>query len=272
MIIAINEQNEKWLAEDANKEQQFYCPVCNEKVVLKKGRKKMAHFAHFPNSKCRLDDLIREPESAEHIKIKYSLYHYLKNLGVKNVEVEKYFKEARSDVYFEVNNNKVVIEIQKSTLNPEIFKKRMNFYTKNNIAVIWIIAPSTINKNIKINDSENEFAEYHKYFSLKEWIKDIAKLYCGYIFTIDEENNIIPIRFNNISIYIEEKTVYNEDRCEYIEVGGYTKTLKQRKKFEILGKFNLLKDFSVKTGIFNKNKFLIYDIQKPFKIKYNTFL
>ena len=38
--------------QDAIKENEYICPSCEEKVILKKGRIKIHHFAHKSDSEC----------------------------------------------------------------------------------------------------------------------------------------------------------------------------------------------------------------------------
>ena len=266
MLIAIDQYGKKFLAEEATKNTDYYCPFCKKRVILKKGKIRIPHFAHYANE-CEMKNLYKEPESAEHRKIKYLLYKHLKSYGAK-VELEKFFKEAIADIYVEINNKKFVIEIQKSTLKEEIFLRRMKFYTKNNIPVLWIIAPSTIEKQMRFYSNE-ETETLYDYFQLNEWLKNIVKIYFGYLYTIDLDTKKIKL------ISLENKYVYVEYN-KYTETGDYFKKLKNRKEYEIIEGFDILKDFQSNKYKSQKYEFLTYEAmlyKKNLKRKkFNQFL
>ena len=260
MLVGMTQNNKKILAQEADKDNKYICPFCKNKLILKKGKVRKAHFAHYINE-CKFGDLYKEAESEEHRKIKYILYDYFKKIGAY-VELEKFFKEAIADIYVEINNKNFVIEIQKSPLKEEIFLKRMKFYTKNNIPVLWIIAPSTIEKQIRHNTD-------YEYFHLSEWLKNITKIYFGYLYTFNFNSKKIDL------ISLENKYVY-VDYNDYLEVGGYSKKLKNRKTYEIISDFDIIKDFKINEYKGKANKFLIYEanlFKKNFKRKkYSDYL
>ncbi|MFI6374088.1 competence protein CoiA family protein [Streptomyces sp. NPDC050546] len=55
----------------------YLCPMCESQVILKRGRKVAAHFAHAPNSDCPG----AEPESWRHLLAKQVLAEQFKVLG-----------------------------------------------------------------------------------------------------------------------------------------------------------------------------------------------
>lgn len=62
MLLAINEDGKIVHAKDVDKGQTYICPTCNEEVILKKGSKKIHHFAHKIDTQCSNND----GESAVH--------------------------------------------------------------------------------------------------------------------------------------------------------------------------------------------------------------
>ncbi|PQB67995.1 competence protein CoiA, partial [Enterococcus faecium] len=45
MLLAMNEYNKCCFAKHAEKGKKYYCRGCRKRVILKKGKKKCAHFA-----------------------------------------------------------------------------------------------------------------------------------------------------------------------------------------------------------------------------------
>ncbi|MHA6251704.1 competence protein CoiA [Oceanobacillus sp. CAU 1775] len=115
---------------------QFYCPSCKEKVILRAGNKVIAHFAHMANTNC----IASGGEGPYHEKGKLLLYEWFLRQNL-SVELEKYLPELkqRPDFYIHLNNRKIVIEYQCARISlPEIIN-RTNGYKKHGIDVIWIL-------------------------------------------------------------------------------------------------------------------------------------
>ena len=75
MLIALNENKNKILGQDADKKKNYYCPECQEIVILKKGRIKIHHYAH-KTSGC----VFGRGESLEHLEYKFKLFKLLKSI------------------------------------------------------------------------------------------------------------------------------------------------------------------------------------------------
>ncbi|WNS76876.1 competence protein CoiA family protein [Bacillus sp. DTU_2020_1000418_1_SI_GHA_SEK_038] len=131
------------LLRELRKSECFYCPECNERVLLKVGTIKIPHFAHEKGAVCSEN---YERESEYHLKGKLALYKWLQQQSLSPL-LEPYFKEIaqRPDIGFTHNGVSYALEYQCSTIPEELFVKRTENYYKANIIPIWIIA----GKNIK---------------------------------------------------------------------------------------------------------------------------
>ena len=69
MLMAINQQGQKILAQHANKFDKYQCPHCKSEVILKQGMTLIAHFAH----KTRFNHHCSKSESVEHYEAKLYL-------------------------------------------------------------------------------------------------------------------------------------------------------------------------------------------------------
>lgn len=124
-------------AATAKKEESYFCSTCKGKVILKKGKIKLAHFAHVSNMTCHA---FSEGETEEHLKGKMDLYHLLQDQG-SSVELEAYLPELkqRPDLLVSINGVKTAIEFQCSPLSVQIIRLRTEGYVSNGYDVIWVV-------------------------------------------------------------------------------------------------------------------------------------
>lgn len=119
------------------KREEFFCPICGERVYLKLGTVKIFHFAHKSGGTCRE---FYEPETEYHMEGKLQLYHWLKKQRVDAV-LEYYDKDIkqRPDIAFVVDGQKYALEYQCSSLSEQTFKKRTDNYLRNGYVPVWIL-------------------------------------------------------------------------------------------------------------------------------------
>jgi len=125
MEFALNQSNDRVHAIDAAKQDEYYCPLCHKKVVLRKGQVNIDHFAH--QSKC--DDT----------------WNY--DMSVWHSEWQQQFPKRNQEVVVEFNGEKhradvmacgYVIEFQHSPITADEFNVRNQFYLNYGKKVIWI--------------------------------------------------------------------------------------------------------------------------------------
>ena len=193
------------------------CPVCNSQMVYKNGEIKIAHFAHKNKEDCIYT--FYENETKEHHLMKVYTYKWLKQLPlVKNLQLEYYIKETkqRPDIYFEMFDNKYVIELQANPITVKEYKKRHELYSLNNIIDIWILGFD--NYNIQKNYILKKFKALQEYilkhndwlYHLDVWNNKIIKykksvFEFGDAFFIQDINDI-----NNFYIDIFGNIILNE--------------------------------------------------------------
>jgi competence CoiA-like predicted nuclease len=118
------------------KQNQYYCPICNETVILKIGVRKRPHFAHSSLIHC----IGSEGESEVHNDGKIDIYKWLKK-QYEIVELEKYFPEInqRTDILLSQNEIFLCIEYQCSKIPYSKLKERTIGYKNQGIPVLWIL-------------------------------------------------------------------------------------------------------------------------------------
>ncbi|HLR14795.1 MAG TPA: competence protein CoiA family protein [Bacillota bacterium] len=113
----------------------FYCPTCQEPLLMKIGTEITPHFSHQALSSCTGGG-----EGEIHERGKWLLYSWLKN-QYSNVSLEKYLPEIgqRPDVLLTVESKKFAIEFQYSTVSVNEIRKRNKMYTGIGITPIWFL-------------------------------------------------------------------------------------------------------------------------------------
>lgn len=129
---------------ELRKTNQFSCPCCKGRVILKVGQKKLWHFAHYQEEKCVYEG---EPESQYHLKGKLDLFYWLITQGIP-VQLEPYIPEIkqRPDLLVHVNNSYYAIEYQCSPISSELFTKRTDSYLNVKIRPLWILGGNRLSR------------------------------------------------------------------------------------------------------------------------------
>lgn len=138
MLLAVNDKNEKVLAEDASKSQTYRCPSCKDRLILKQGEIVSTHFAHYPKRRC---SSFSEGETMEHIEGKKLLYRWLSQY-YSTVELEAFLPhiQQRPDLCFEnEKKEKICVEFQCSPLSRDEMIKRTLTYHRHSYLVWWIL-------------------------------------------------------------------------------------------------------------------------------------
>jgi len=201
LLRALDGNNISHLAWDAQKsEKPFFCPNCNNEVILRQGVIKAHHFAHKPPVCC----VYGSGESEIHYKIKKQLYEYL-NLqpNCKKCDIERNLITVRPDVSLYIDNIPVAIEIQKSNIDIRIIRRRMIEYNKKKISVLWIIPDKS--PNMQYHDKENEYV--HRAI---EWETYLHALNYGKLYYWQDNNTVMAYHFSSFRIYKEESEWYDE--------------------------------------------------------------
>jgi len=182
---------------EIDKNKEYICPHCKEKVIFVDAIFKIKHFRHYSFSNCET-----EPETEKHLEMKQFLIDKLK-LNPNQIEVDLGF--AKPDLFLE--EEKITIEMQHSPISFLEFIERTQNYSYNGFSVLWIFDIDLLNiKEIKIiKDEEGKLVSTHlqhpegisesiAYYP--EFIKSAHKLYYGRVYFY-YKNQIIPIHFQS---------------------------------------------------------------------------
>jgi competence CoiA-like predicted nuclease len=116
--------------------ENFYCPSCKEKVILRAGDSVIAHFAHQKEAICST----KGGEGPYHEHGKLLLYQWFMHQGL-HVELEAYLRgiDQRPDLLLSVNGKRIAIEYQCSRISNKVIRDRTEGYHRLGIHVIWVL-------------------------------------------------------------------------------------------------------------------------------------
>lgn len=138
MIISLAEKIEKDEILKWRRNKSFFCPLCNEKLLIKAGEIRIVHFSHKKNSNCT--SAFAEPESIQHLEGKRDLHQFFTHMGL-DTSLEYYVHEIqqRPDLLVTYQNKKYAIEYQCSPISRDLLRARTNGYKEADITPIWIL-------------------------------------------------------------------------------------------------------------------------------------
>lgn len=145
MLIASTIQNNYCLAEQARLNEIYLCPGCRGPVRLKRGKEKVAHFAHVSKQGCHG---FSEGESADHLAGKLAIYRYFAAKVPVQVEPVLSSIDQRPDVLVGEPGQQVAIEYQCSPIGKADLERRNAGYARIGMKVWWILGPNYWRKRL----------------------------------------------------------------------------------------------------------------------------
>ncbi|MGT2932986.1 competence protein CoiA [Streptococcus catagoni] len=236
MLRALDEKgNLVSLLEGIPVKQSFTCPACAGQVLLKNGKIKCPHFAHRQLKK---SCYFSENESYEHLSLKAKLYQSLIKEGT--VELEK-FDAQLNQVADLCINQKLILEVQCSSLSLEKLCSRSQAYYANGFHVLWLLGKKLWLKN-RLTALQKQFLYFTKDFGFHLWELDLEKNLVRLKYLIHEDI------FGKV-VFLTRSTAINSDLLSFFRL-PYRKI--KSKEFEVKMDQNLV--FKVQKALFRKEK------------------
>ena len=133
MFFANDINGIKTYIDDATIGQPFFCPVCNGKMIQKRGDINAHHFAHISNKEC--DPWYTGKMSKWHRRMQDHFDRRTQEVVIRN---DLHTEYHIADIVLQSNAVKYVVEFQHSAISRRDFIERSNFYLKCGYKVIWI--------------------------------------------------------------------------------------------------------------------------------------
>lgn len=126
----------------------FYCPDCQEQVILRAGQKVTPHFSHRAAASCSRDS--QKGEGEYHRLGKIKLYQWFRRQKLHPV-LEVYLPEIeqRPDLLLHEQGKTFAIEFQCADIEQEVWLKRTTGYLKQGIRPIWVIGANRFKRTGK---------------------------------------------------------------------------------------------------------------------------
>ena len=154
MLFAIDKEGNRIHISCAQRSQEYVCPCCEEKVLLRKGDIRAHHYAHCSGTVCR---------DGWHYDMSDWHQEWQNQFPLQYQEIVKELngKKHRADVLVEAK--KIVFEFQHSSLSADEFYDRNRFYNALGYKVIWIFDEIEQYANESINNYRGDLWAWEKY-------------------------------------------------------------------------------------------------------------
>lgn len=192
IYTALNDKGVRIDISDATSIENYYCPICNESLIVKKGEIKAHHFAHKNITEC---------DSWYEMSEWHKTWQNRFNIENREVVLENH----RADI--KINN--LIIEFQKSPLSINDMKERVDFYKKYGKLVFMF--------DLRDKDIYKETTHYHHYYTSNTkkigyfeelflyYDKEVSRL--GNEFNLKYHSNILNFTTRGLPNY--HKNIYN---------------------------------------------------------------
>lgn len=166
------------------KQKLLLCPVCKTSVFFCEEGEKIAHFTHHKAGDCPLSTYrsYDYTSSQHHDNLVEKFVVWVKNQFPMAAVYPDYFinDELFTDIYFELDNIKIAIEIQFKNFNNNTFLSRRELYKKNNIKDIWFFVQQDGDYSIGSPYQRTYYKSNKRELYFYEIKEHVCKLYKGF--------------------------------------------------------------------------------------------
>ncbi|WP_409274442.1 competence protein CoiA [Neobacillus sp. SCS-31] len=139
-MVSLADGYSRQTLENWRSSEEFFCPICRGKLILKLGERKIFHFAHMKDA-CQESNF--ERESNYHLSGKLALFYWLKRQGIEpRLEYYDPAIRQRPDIAFHFQGRCYALEFQCSTIPDHLFTKRTKNYISAGYTPFWILGAS----------------------------------------------------------------------------------------------------------------------------------
>lgn len=120
--------------DDADPDQQYYCQVCDQPVMQKRGEIRIHHFSHYSPHGTHADIV----PCCDHWSYDMSDWHMEWQKRFSKDDIEKVLKNNGLKHIADLLIDDIVVEFQHSSISLDDFNDRNEFYTGLGYKVIWV--------------------------------------------------------------------------------------------------------------------------------------
>jgi competence CoiA-like predicted nuclease len=167
---------------DLGKQKLLLCPICKTSVFFCEEGEKIAHFTHHKAGDCPLSTYrsYDYTSSQHHDNLVEKFVVWVKNQFPKIYPDYFINDELFTDIYFELDNIKIAIEIQFKNFNNNTFLRRRVLYKKNNIKDIWFFVQQDGDYSIGSPYQRTYYRSNKRELYFYEIKEQVCKVYKGF--------------------------------------------------------------------------------------------
>lgn len=195
MFIAWDKDHNRVYSENAVKGVDYFCPCCEEKLILKNGNYVATHFAHKHNTECRDD------------------WHY--DMSEWHKRMQDYFDKDCQEIVLKSDGeihradvlvDNTVIEFQHSPITVEEFNKRNIFYTSLGYRIVWVFDANEWLDSYQIKPDNAGSLYIDNIFTMYKWNKPPKWLKFG---LYNKKNK-------DVTVCLSQSILVNGVSCDYV--------------------------------------------------------
>lgn len=206
MLFALDKDKKKVHIDSTVRSEDYYCPCCGSKMVLRMGDIRIHHFTHPSDSVCR---------DTWHYDMTEWHYEWQNRFPKEYQEIVKTKdgQKHRADVLIE--SEKVVFEFQHSPLSPDEFEDRNSFYNSLGYKVIWIFDVEEQYQNEQLENYRSDLWSWKRPKRTFDYFDCKNKLVQLYLQLDNSDIDLIKVTWctddNGLSRFATDGYGYDED-------------------------------------------------------------
>ena len=178
MIKAVDQHGQPVTIDLADRSQQYYCPICGQTLIQKRGEVRMHHFSHTGLRGVNQNGV--EPCSDKWNYDKTD-WHINWQKRFPSQYYERILTQGNQKHIADIAVNGIVIEFQHSSISLDEFRERNTFYSSCGYAVIWVfdlIEPFLNGRIAAESNFKYHWAYPKKLFRQLDLQNEQATIYC----------------------------------------------------------------------------------------------
>lgn len=227
-------------ADIAERGPEYVCPDCKQSVILKRGRIKIAHFAHKPPTDCTW----AKGETQAHLESKKLFRDSFASRGLR-AEVEFIVpslpNDRRADVMvWSPSHKQAAIELQHSNIGIEEIEKRAFSYVREGIAQAWIpFLRSKVMAEAERQKGGNSGDLLIKKYPARPFERWAHAFHLGRLWFYDPKQKALwRGHFDKHEIWVEGSNWYSSDG-EEMSAGDFFRISKRWKELTLWGPYTV---------------------------------
>lgn len=187
MLKAIDKNDNLVLIDNADENEMYFCPICHQPLVQKRGDIREHHFSHIGPRGFNEKSYVPCSDTWHYDK---TPWHFQWQKRFADECIEKVITRGNEKHIADVLVNDIVIEFQHSAISIEDFRKRNTFYNACGYKVIWVFDLIEESESGRIDYSEDCDNEYHWSYVKKLFREiDLKSEHATIFFQFDEDEH-----------------------------------------------------------------------------------